>query len=223
MNKTILEENVYYYEDSVDNLEDLIKVMDELDEIEKESSWKEWKISDYLCGYNKEYNINKINNLEEPYKSKMRFVYKTIQESFYKVCKDYGDSVKDKSEPIFHPLFNVTKYEVGAGLGPHFDQGYDGNTLKYTMVMYLNDNYTGGEISFKLSHYKDPSDLGMIDDNYDSAKKEKQFDFGLKPKAGSIVVFPASPPYRHTAHSVISGSKWMVQLHWLYNDQEKGE
>lgn len=226
MKKTILEKNVYYYEDSIENLEELIQTINDLDEIEKESntsSWVEWKIGDFICGYNKKYEADTIKNLTEPVKSKMSFIYETIQKSFYNVCKDYGSFVEDQTEPIFHPLFNISRYEVGGGLGPHFDQGYEGNTLKYTLVAYLNDDYQGGEISFKLSHYKDPNELGHVDDDYVSAEKQQHFDFGLKPKAGSIIVFPASPPYRHTVHSVKGGSKWMVQSHWLYNSIEKGE
>ena len=226
MKKTILEDKVYCYEDSIENLEELIKTINELDQIEKDynsSSWVEWKIGDFVCGYNKKYEAKTIKNLEEPVRSKMNFVYDTIQKSFYSVCKDYGFSIKDNTEPIFHPLFNVSRYEVGGGLGPHFDQGYDGNTLKYTLVAYLNDDYQGGEISFKLSHYVNPDELGDVDDDYESAKIQKHFDFGLKPKAGSIIIFPSLPPYRHTAHSVKSGSKMMVQSHWLYNNTEKGE
>lgn len=223
MQKTVLEKNVYYYEDSIKNFKKLVEIINEIDQENNYSEWTEWKISDFTCGYNKRYDIEKINALEDPVKSKMIFVYNTIQESFYEVCKDYGLSVGDNTEPIFHSFFDITKYDIGAGLGPHFDQGYEGNTLKYTMVMYLNDDYDGGEISFKLSHYTDINDLPLVDVFYENAVKENQIDFGLKPKAGSVIIFPASPPYRHTAHIVNSGSKYMVQLHWLYNSKEKGE
>ena len=89
--------------------------------------------------------------------------------------------------------------------------------------MYLNDDFEGGEISFSITDYTDPHELPGVSDNYNIAKETKEFDFGLKPKAGSTVIFPSSPPYRHTAHSVIDGYKYIVQLPWLYTTKETGE
>ena len=48
------------------------------------------------------------------------------------------------------------------------------------------------------------------------AEKEKKYTFAIKPKAGSIIVFPPSPPYHHTAHLVKSGEKIMVPQHWIH-------
>lgn len=226
MEKTILEDKVYYYENSIENVDQIIKVINELDDLDKEhgiSSWTEWKEGDFLCAYNKKYDINEINKLEDSYKNRMNFIYSIIEKSFYDVCKDYGISIKDESEVVFDQLFDVRKYKVGGGIGPHFDQGYEGNASKYTLVMYLNENYEGGEISFSLSHYTDPSSLPMVDDNYNAAKEKNEINFGLKPRAGSVIIFPSSPPYRHTVHSVISGEKYIVQLPWRDIIKGKGE
>jgi hypothetical protein len=226
MNKVILEEKVYCYEDSVKNFNEIVETINELDELEKQfqiSSWVEWKEGDFLCAYNKKYDIDEINKLEDPYRSKMAFIYNSIEKSFYEICKDYGLSIKDNSQPIFDKSFNIRRYKIGGGIGPHFDQGYDSNTSKYTLVMYLNNNFEGGEISFSLSDYTDSSKLPDIDDNYNSAKEKNEINFGIKPKAGSTIIFPSSPPYRHTAHSVISGYKYIVQLPWRSEIKEKGE
>lgn len=226
MNKTVLEKNVYYYENSIENIDEIINIINEIDNLDqkyKRSSWTEWKEGDFLCAYNQQYSMSEINKLEDSYKTRMSFIYKNIEESFYNVCKDYGISMKDESEPIFDNLFNIRKYNVGGGIGPHFDQGYEGNASKYTLVMYLNDNYEGGEISFSLSHYTDPNELPLIDDDYNSAKERNQISFGLKPKAGSIIIFPSSPPYRHTAHSVVRGEKYIIQLPWRDIIKGKGE
>ena len=45
-----------------------------------------------------------------------------------------------------------------------------------------------------------------------------EIDFGLKPKAGSIIIFPSMAPYHHTAHIVKNGFKYMVPSHWIHND-----
>jgi hypothetical protein len=93
-------------------------------------------------------------------------------------------------------------------------------TLRYSMVMYLNDEYEGGEISFKIVDSYGFNQRPYINEDYDTASRDKHFDVGIKPKANSMVVFPSSSPYFHTAHIVKSGFKYMVPGHWIHNDME---
>jgi hypothetical protein len=39
--------------------------------------------------------------------------------------------------------------------------------------------------------------------------------FHVKPKAGSVIIFPSTDPYSHTAHLIKGGSKYMVPSFWL--------
>jgi len=67
--------------------------------------------------------------------------------------------------------------------------------------MYFNDDYEGGEISFTVmddSKQRPSSDLN-----------DPNIDFWVKPKAGSVLVFPSQAPYYHQAHEVKSGYKYM--------------
>ena len=50
--------------------------------------------------------------------------------------------------------------------------------------------------------------------------RDKMCYFGIKPKAGSVIIFPSSAPYHHTAHLVKSGFKYMVPGHWIHNNME---
>jgi hypothetical protein len=86
--------------------------------------------------------------------------------------------------------------------------------------MYLNDDCEGGEISFKLSDYKDNSQVFSPDLDYDLAVKNNEIDCGIKPRAGSVIIFPSSAPYYHIAHIVKSGVKYMVPSHWIHKDRE---
>jgi hypothetical protein len=226
MKKHILEEKVYYYEDCIKDFDNLMKTIDELDAMEKAegiSSWLDWTASNdknFIYGLTKTYDLNAINSMQEPYKSKMLFVYNTIFDSFYDVCKDYAASVGDTDEPNLFPVFNIKKYNVGVGMGSHFDQNDGDVTLRYSFNIYLNDDFEGGEVSFTLSEYKEVGMQPSPDLDYDVALKENSVDFGVKPKAGSIIIFPSAAPYYHTAHLVKSNFKYMIPGHWIHNDME---
>jgi hypothetical protein len=224
MKKEILEEKVYYYPDGVKNFTELMSTIDEVDLIESKtqsSSWLDWTASDEkscVYGVTKTFDLNQINSLEEPLKNKMIFIYNTITQSFYDVCKDYAKEIGDHDEPRLFPTFNIKKYKAGVGMGSHYDQLDGDKTLRYSLVMYLNDDFEGGEISFIMSPYKDVRLTPQPNIDYDIAVADNQIAFGVKPKAGSIIIFPSSAPYYHTAHTVKTGFKYMVPAHWIHND-----
>ncbi len=105
-------------------------------------------------------------------------------------------------------------------MGPHFDQLDGDKTLRYSLVMYLNDDCEGGEISFTLSDYDGVLQKRNANPDYEKAVENKEIDFGIKPKRGSVIIFPSSAPYHHTAHVVKSGVKYMIPGHWIHNDME---
>jgi hypothetical protein len=226
MNKEILEEKVYYYPDGVKDFSELMLAINQVDTIENESQsslWLDWTASndkDFIYGVTKTFDLSQINNLEEPLKSKMAFIYNTITESFYNVCKDYAKAMGDNDEPKLFPTFNIKKYQAGIGMGSHYDQLDGDKTLRYSLVMYLNDDFEGGEISFVMSPYEDVRSSPSPNLDYDIALANNEIAFGIKPKAGSIIIFPSSAPYYHTAHIVKTGFKYMVPGHWIHNDMQ---
>lgn len=216
MNKQVLGEKVIYYTDIIDDIDYFKNVLTELD-----SDWDIWTASNdksFVYGETKPFDLSVINNLESPLKDKMLYVYNTVMDAFYNVCKDYAESLNDFDEPRLFPVFNIKKYYTGTGMGAHYDQLDGDKTLRYSLVMYLNDDCEGGEVSFKIADYE--AAKVSIDLDYDIALKDKSFDFGIKPKAGSIVIFPSSAPYYHIAHLVKSGNKYMIPGHWIHNDME---
>jgi hypothetical protein len=226
MKKHILEEKVYYYEDAVENLDQLMSTLAEIEQLDKENnkeSWDVWTSSnnkDFIYGKTKSFDLTSIKNMEDEYKEKMQFVYDSITKSFYNVCKDYAVNQNDYDEPKLFPSFNIKIYNTGIGMGPHFDQLDGDKTLRYSLVMYLNDDCEGGEISFTLSDYDGVLQKRNPDPDYEKAVQDKTIDFGVKPKRGSVIIFPSSAPYHHTAHLVKSGVKYMVPGHWIHNDME---
>lgn len=90
--------------------------------------------------------------------------------------------------------FNFIKYEPGHHFMEHADHGYSYNCT-VSLVAYINDNYEGGEIAFRLQ--------GI---NY-------------KPKAGDLVIFPSNFIYPHTAKVVTEGTKYSIVTMLDYSDK----
>lgn len=216
MKKQILGQNVAYYPNAIEDIGHFMKTLNEVN-----FGWSPWSASndkDFIYGETKTFNINQIRALEEPLKNKMSYLYDTVMDTFYKVCKDYAEELGDFDEPRLFPVFNIKKYYAGTGMGAHYDQLDGDKTLRYSLVMYLNDDFDGGEISFKISDYS--AEKVGVDLDYDLALKNNAFDFGIKPAAGSVIIFPSSAPYYHIAHLVKTGYKYMVPGHWIHNDME---
>jgi hypothetical protein len=236
MNRNILGEKVYYYTDSIENFDLFIKTLQDLDSMESLGGgdvnlWKSWTSSNdvnFIYGQTKTFYLEAIQNLKNEIGEKSEYIYNSIMKTFYDVCKDYASSLGDGDEPKIFPTFNIKKYNAGMAMGSHFDQLDGDKTLRYSMVMYLNDDYDGGEISFQLRNYSGgwTSTEGWligapsVDLDYETAIKNKSIDFGIKPKANSVVIFPAEAPYFHTAHTVKSGFKYMVPGHWIHNNMD---
>lgn len=226
MIKTILHDKVYYYEDAVKNFNEVMSSLSELEDVytnDGKKMWETWTASndkDNIYGDTMSFNVDFINTLDDLYKDKMLFIYNNIMDSFYSVSKDYAESIGDYEAPNLFPTFNIKKYYTGTYMGPHFDQLDGDKTLRYSLVMYLNDDFKGGEISFSLKDYENNDTEIKPNEDYEDELNSKIIDFGIKPKAGSIIIFPSSAPYYHTAHLVKSKFKYMVPSHWIHNNME---
>jgi hypothetical protein len=209
MNREILEEKVYYYTDVI---EDPKKLM-ELIETDNASEWGEWAACSgqhYVYGTDK--NISLSNTSDE----KNNYIYSTLQKAFDDVARDYGKSQGIADEPKLFPIYPIKKYQAGTYMGAHFDQQEGDGRLKVSFVMYLNDDYEGGEISFTIASPEGILKQSSPEPDFAEAQKNGNYTFAVKPKAGSIIVFPPSPPYHHTAHLVKSGFKYMIPQHWIH-------
>lgn len=96
------------------------------------------------------------------------------------------NSGKVPREPI------VLKYQTGQEYKMHADAG-GGNQRVLSLVWYINDDYTGGELEFPFFNYK------------------------LKPPANSMIFFPSNYIYAHIAHPVVENVKYAV-VSWLLED-----
>ena len=209
MNREILEEKVYYYTDVI---EDPKKLVDAIENDNKDP-WGEWMACSgqaYVYGTDKNISLSDAND------EKNNYIYSTLQKAFDDVARDYAKAQGITDEPKLFPVYPIKKYEAGTFMGAHFDQQEGDERLKVSFVMYLNDDYEGGEISFTIA-----SPGGILKEarppaDFSNAEKGINYTFAIKPKEGSIIVFPPSPPYHHTAHLVKSGEKIMIPQHWIH-------
>jgi predicted 2-oxoglutarate/Fe(II)-dependent dioxygenase YbiX len=93
------------------------------------------------------------------------------------------------NEGFWHEGYSLLKYQESQ----YYDAHYDGSTSigrAISALVYLNDDYEGGEIEFV------------------------NFKVKIKPKAGMMILFPSNYAYRHIAHPVTSGTKYAL-VTWI--------
>jgi hypothetical protein len=182
-------------------------------ENDNKDQWGEWMAcSGQHYVYGRDKNISLTDTTDE----KNTYIYSTLQKAFDDVARDYAQAQGITDEPKLFPVYPIKKYEAGTFMGAHFDQQEGDERLKVSFVMYLNDDYEGGEISFTIA-----SPGGILKEarppaDFSDAEQGLNYTFAVKPKAGSMIVFPPSPPYHHTAHLVKSGEKIMIPQHWIH-------
>ena len=76
-----------------------------------------------------------------------------------------------------------------------------GDKFGITAVIYPNDDYEGGEISFRVI----------------SPEETVAKTVTYKPKAGDIIVFPSGHPYYHGVRRISGSPKYIIRLYWMYN------
>jgi hypothetical protein len=117
--------------------------------------------------------------------------YKELS-SIWQQCYDRKAAAIDHYRSVFNIMdlkyweaFNFIRYGEGQHFMEHHDHGYSYNCT-VSIVCYLNDDYEGGELSFRLQGLK------------------------IKPKAGDMYVFPSNFMYPHVAEKVTSGVKYSL-------------
>jgi hypothetical protein len=88
--------------------------------------------------------------------------------------------------------FNFIKYGPGQHFQEHHDHGFSYNCT-VSLVAYVNDDYEGGELYFRLQN------------------------LNIKPEAGDLFIFPSNFMYPHRAMPVHSGTKYSIVTMLDYN------
>jgi hypothetical protein len=115
-----------------------------------------------------------------------------------KEYKNITDNIWNKTNLFFKGQYKITEYMTiqrqytGEELKVHDDRGYK-TTLERAIVIYLNEDYNGGEIWFP------------------------QHDVSYKPKAGSLISFPGTDEYLHGVKAVADGPTRFALSNFCYS------
>jgi len=109
-----------------------------------------------------------------------------IHEPYLKMLDIWYEKTGNKKLEYVSKNYFLRKYNVGGKIGPHIDKNVDNpaNTMDWSVLFYLSDDYTGGEIVFP------------------------DLDITLKPSAGSALFFPCNTV--HIAEPVTGGNKYYI-------------
>jgi hypothetical protein len=108
-------------------------------------------------------------------------------EHFDPIEKDYMSSFGISTD--WHDVYGILKYGEGQFFKNHIDDHTDYHR-RISTLYYLNENYSGGEISFP------------------------RFNITLKPKANQMILFPSTYVYNHSVSPVTEGDRYAV-VSWL--------
>lgn len=146
----------------------------------------DFKYNDKVLGLKNNENAKLIDMYQE--------IYKVLKSCIDDYAYYWGINV------TYYEVFNFVKYEgAGQQFRIHADHGPAYNAT-VSAVIYLNDNYEGGELYFprldKLTY---------------------------KPRFGDIAVFPSNYIYEHASLDMVSGTKYCVVVMTDLNDNAHRE
>jgi predicted 2-oxoglutarate/Fe(II)-dependent dioxygenase YbiX len=96
---------------------------------------------------------------------------------------------KHDIDELYHENYNMLKYQTGQEYRAHAD-GFTDSGRSVSAIIYLNNDYEGGELEFV------------------------NFNIKLKPEPGMLILFPSNYAYSHIAHPVKSGTKYAL-VTWI--------
>jgi hypothetical protein len=192
-----LYDGIVYYKNTIENPNSFIKEIEDLDQYcspyKNLSKWEDWYASTDQTnqyGYSKNGIFSFMSANDEIDFKILKIVSSVnhiIKFSITNYCTKYG-----LQQPWLPDYFSIKKYMPGADMGPHVDSSDPTDVYHPVLsgVIYLNDDYEGGEIEFPNQN------------------------INIKPESGSLIIFPSVDPYVHHPKKIISGNKYMIPLFW---------
>lgn len=206
MEHRVLDLGLVYYKNAIENPQGIIDLIENVDKryMANEhggvktivAEWKPWTYEDLFFNSQKFFPEAKDIPSDDYYAKEMIQIADALYSSLGKALNHYttsiypfaANNIKSREYSI-----HLLKYGPGGHLPAHQDQGISSRVL--SSVMYLNDDYVGGEIEFINSGVK------------------------IKPEAGSIIFFPSNFLYIHEVYPITDGFRYSMP-HWYHNMKE---
>lgn len=142
------------------------------------------KMPDYRDCWDFKYKKTDLKDDSSEASIELQNLWQDIYDVKLPAVKDYSHHFR-VSELKYWESFNFIKYKEGQHFQEHHDHGFSYNCV-VSLVGYLNDDYKGGELYFRLQ------------------------DLKIKPEAGDLYIFPSNYMYPHRAMPVTKGTKYSI-------------
>jgi hypothetical protein len=190
-NFEIFSDKILYVKNILPNSLELIDLIEKTDEKFTESDaipqWRDWNPSsdkNFIYGKLK---TSKIFQLDQSC-TEAKYIFEEIQNAIKNAFDIYKSNIDKNIGNFGH--FSICKYFPGKAMGTHVDVDPTRENFNETVsgVLYMNDEYLGGELYFKNQ------------------------DICIKPEAGSMVIFPSIPPFFHESKTLINNNKYLCTV-----------
>lgn len=204
----ILKDQIVYFPGVIHNYKEIIDTLESLNS-KAVTAWENW-----YAGSDEEHVYGEIKYMQRHLYSeesdpeileKCKFVIESLCDYMIDCSRIYADLFNFSKEHLDYAIsilktngtvIGINKYNENAHMGPHVDLNDRNSYIQYTIVVYLNDDYEGGELNFP------------------------NHNITLKPVAGSIAMYPSGHPYTHESLNITKGRKMLITHHLRNKDAE---
>jgi Rps23 Pro-64 3,4-dihydroxylase Tpa1-like proline 4-hydroxylase len=179
--------------DAIKNIEDRFSSGEHGDSMTSVKTWTPWQYGEQTFCWQKFFPKPEDIDVNDYYYKEQVEISKRLYDALDAATAHYTEvvypfakaNIKSREYSV-----HLLRYEKGGYLPAHQDHGVSSRVL--SAVMYLNDDYEGGEMIFQNS------------------------GVSIKPEAGSIVFFPSNFLYIHEVAEIKSGTRYSMP-HWYHN------
>jgi len=195
----IIDDRIFYFKNAIPNHKNIINFISNNNN-KFISDWFEWKEFQYRGGRN--YGFSKEIHGCIADNSEAGTYVKEILNGINSACDIYKQKNKIKNSRQWETDFPILKYHkfeiqdekkvLGGELSAHLDHPDPNYTEEHTILVYYNDDFSGGELFFN------------------------ELNKTIKPEAGSIIIFQSVDPLTlHSTYPITEGSKYFTFQLWI--------
>jgi hypothetical protein len=176
--------------------------------------------SDILFNFVKAQTNREVDPNQVPWNQGNILFYRTIKDPEIRtIIKKHRDLMCENIEKVYgnkvYPhLTTIVLWKPGQSMGRHTDQGdkggpYDFYMRALTSVIYLNDNFEGGETFIRNN--------SLTDQSWKMTPYATDGDYISKPKKGTGIIFYGDDRNAHGVSKLISGDRATIST-WFTTD-----